>query len=75
MGPVLKELPDQKQCAGGIMIKQADNTDGYVQALQQLLDTAAELKHLGQQNALRSNDFSIQAVSGIMKTIYQRLLS
>ena len=39
------------------MIKQADNTDGYVQALQQLLDTAAELKHLGQQNALRSNDF------------------
>lgn len=75
MGPVLKELPDQKQCAGGIMIKQADNTDGYAQALQTLLNAVPELKQLGQQNVLRSNKFSIQAVSGIMQPIYQRLLS
>ncbi len=75
MGPVLKELPDQKQCAGGIMIKQADNTDGYAQALQTLLNAVPELKQLGQQNVLRSNRFSIQAVSGIMQPIYQRLLS
>lgn len=57
------------------MIKQADNTDGYVQALQTLLNAVPELKQLGQQNVLRSNKFSIQAVSGIMQPIYQRLLS
>lgn len=74
MGPVLKELPNYKQCAGGIMIKQADNTKGYVQALQQLLDSASTLKDLGQQNALRSKDFSLQTVSHIMQGIYQRLL-
>ena len=75
MGPVLKERPDWKQCAGGIMIKRADNTEAYAQALQELLDAAPELKHLGQKNALRSKNFSIQAVSSIMQTIYQRLLS
>lgn len=74
MGPVLKELPNYKQCAGGIMIKRADNIEGYVQALQQLLDSASTLKNLGQQNALRSKDFSIQTVSCIMQRIYQRLL-
>lgn len=61
-----------KICEGGIMVKKADDVDGYAQALQHLLDRKEEWTQMGMANKKNAEGFTIEAVARKMKEIYER---
>ena len=79
MGEILTQTDTAKICAGGIMIKKADDVSAYSQAIRHLLDTdtpshlSARLQELGQNNRRLSEAFSSDSVIKKMNTIYERL--
>ena len=66
---------DLLQCKGGYMIKKADNIDAYAQALTLILKNPENMSTMGQVNALRAEQFSMQQVSARMEEIYKRISS
>lgn len=74
MGKADQKTNDFSFCPGGIMVKKADHMEAYAQAIQYLLSPDQDLKALGEQNVLRSHDFSQEKVENIMKKVYTRLL-
>lgn len=66
---------DLLQCKGGYMIKKADNVDAYAQALALILKNPEDMNTMGQTNALRAQQFSMQQVAARMEEIYKRISS
>ncbi|WP_181995630.1 glycosyltransferase family 4 protein [Clostridium sp. AM58-1XD] len=73
MGCPLSETGDLEICQGGIMVKKADHGEAYCEAIQYLFDNKTTLRKLGEANALRSRDFSIEVVSKMMERVYGRM--
>lgn len=61
-------------CAGGTMVRKADDADAYCQALLRLLSEPEKLRQMGGINRTRAESFSSELVSEKMRGIYERLL-
>ena len=61
-------------CAGGIMVRKADDADAYCQALIRLLSEREKLKEMGGANKTRAEAFSSELVTEKMQGIYERLM-
>lgn len=73
MGAPLSQTDRLTFCKGGIMVKKADDAEGYCQALSQLLSAPDALREMGMENRLRCRAFTIQKVGEKMEEIYGRL--
>lgn len=71
MGKPISQDDRLALCKGGIMVKRADDTDAYCQALAQLLQPSLSLKKMGEENQLRSQDFTMERVTEKMEQIYR----
>ena len=60
-------------CSGGIMIRKADDVDGFAKALRKLMDDPDKLKEMGLLNASQCEKFSQSHVESIMRKIYARV--
>ncbi len=61
-------------CGGGIMIKKANASEAYANAICQLLSPAQDITPYSRYNIAASQAFSSRKVTASMKKIYQRLL-
>lgn len=73
MGKPISNSGDLKTCRGGIMIHGADNIDAIAEAIIKIQNVQYNLSHLGQENALIAQNFSIENVSEKMKQIYKKV--
>lgn len=73
MGEAVSETASLKFCHGGIMVKKADDTAAYCQALCHLLHTPQKPKELGMENKKRCEEFGKESVAEKMEEIYKRL--
>lgn len=59
-------------CDGGIMVKKADDVDGYVTAIRTLLENPEKMNECGRNNMRKAKDYSIRRVDTQMRQVYER---
>lgn len=74
MDECLSETNSLEFCSGGIMVKKADDIDGYCHAISHMLSAPQTLKEMGAVNVYKSLAFGSQTVTASVKKIYLRLL-
>lgn len=70
----LSETNSLEFCRGGIMVKRADDIDGYSLAISHMLSAPQKLQEMGAANTDKSVAFSSHTVTASVKEIYLRLL-
>ena len=61
-------------CEGGILIDRADDVEAFAQGINCMLEAKDNWQDMGNCNADRSRDFSLEEVGSRMKKIYEKLL-
>lgn len=74
MDELFSETESLEFCRGGIMVKRADDIDGYCHAISHMLSIPQILKKMGTVNVAKSVAFSSETVAASVKEIYLRLL-
>lgn len=64
-----------KICAGGGMVRKADDIEAYVETFREILRMPEEMRRCGEHNARKAGQYSIERVTGHMKDIYGRVES
>lgn len=62
-----------KSCAGGAMVKRADDADAYAEAIRWCLEDSERLQQAGQRNKEEAKKFTLACVEEKMREIYGRL--
>ena len=74
MGDAQAESKYLKRCAGGIVVKKADDADAFAHAIELMVSAPQKLPLLAQANYQRSQEFHRDCVKKRMKQIYDQVL-
>lgn len=60
-------------CAGGVIVKKADDSKAYGEAIKKMLDDSERLEECGKRNEEMAEGFTVECVGERMKGVYERL--
>lgn len=75
MGNPIDVIGKLELCSGGIMIKNASDSQAFAEAIRHLTAAPEKLSSIGHTNAVQAEHFSIKQVSQKMNKLYERLLN